>query len=127
MLHQRFNGDFGIGNLRNHTINDFAQIVRRNVGCHANGDSACAVYQNVWKTRGQHAGFGFGAIIIRLKIDCFLINILKQRHRRFCQARLSVTHGGWRIAVDGTKVALTINQRQTHGKNLRHAHQRIVN
>ena len=39
---------------------------------------------------------------------------------------LGVALGRGRIAVDRAEIALPVDQRQAHGKFLRHAHQRVV-
>ena len=41
--------------------------------------------------------------------------------------RFGIPHRRGRIAIDGTEVALPIDQRIAHGKRLRHADQRVVN
>ena len=41
-------------------------------------------------------------------------------------ADFGVAHGGRRIAVDRTEIALSIDQRQPHGKILRQPHQRVI-
>ncbi len=52
---------------------------------------------------------------------------MKQGFGRFGHANFGVTHGGRWIPVHGSEIALAVEQRQTHGKVLRHADHRIVN
>ena len=53
VLHQLFDGDVGIINLRANAIDDLAQVVRRHVGGHADGDARAAVDQQVRETRRE--------------------------------------------------------------------------
>ena len=56
--------------------NHFAQIVRRNVGRHADSDAASAVDQNVREAGRENLRFFAAAIIVRLKIDGILVEII---------------------------------------------------
>src|ERR671917_436854 len=51
MFHQLFDGDSRIVDHCDQPIDDFADIVRRNVGCHSNRDSRCAVDQEIRNAR----------------------------------------------------------------------------
>ena len=46
-LHQFLDGDVAVLHQREHSVDDFAQIVRRNIGGHADRDAAGAVDQKV--------------------------------------------------------------------------------
>ncbi len=107
-------------------VDHLAQIVRRNVGRHADRDTAGAVDQKVGKARRQHHRLALAAVVVRLEIDRVLVDVLEQRHGRPRQPRFGVAHGRRRIAVDRAEIALPVDQRQAHGEILRHAHQRVV-
>ena len=53
----------------NSRVSNLAQIVRRNVGCHADRDAAAAVEQDIWQPRGQHLGLVHRAIEIGFPVD----------------------------------------------------------
>ena len=56
----------------NSGVSYLAQIVRRNVGCHADRNTAAAVKQNIRQPRGQHLGLVHRAIEIGFPVDCTL-------------------------------------------------------
>ncbi len=103
-----------------------AEVVRRNVGRHADGDAAGAVDEEIWIAGRQNLRFKRRVVVIRLIIDGVLVDVLGQRLRRLGQPRLGVPHGRRPVAVHRAKVALALNQRQTHGEALRHADERVV-
>ena len=107
-------------------VDHLAQIVRRNVGGHADGDAAGAVDQQIREARRQHHRLALIAVIIGLEVDRILVDVVEQRHRRLGQPALGVAHGRRRIAVDRAEIALPVDQLQAHGEVLRHAHQRVV-
>ena len=107
-------------------IDHLAEIVRRDVGRHADRDAAGAVDQKVGKARRQHHRLAFGIVVVLLEVDRVLVEVVDQRLRHLLQPHLGVAHGRRRIAVDRAEIALPVDQRQAHGEILRHAHQRVV-
>ena len=111
---------------RNAGVDHLAEIVRRDIGRHADGDAAGAVDQKIGKARRQHHRLALGIVVIWLEVDGVLVEIATSACADLLQPRFGVTHGCRRIAVDRTEIALAVDQRQAHGKILRHAHQRVV-
>ena len=107
-------------------VDHLAEIVRRDVGRHADRDAAGAVDQQVREARRQHHRLALVAVVVRLEIDRVLVDVLEQRHGGPGQPAFGVAHGRRRIAVDRAEIALPVDQRQAHGEILRHAHQRVV-
>ena len=107
-------------------VDHLAEIVRRDVGRHADGDAAGAVDQEVREARRQDHRLMLVAVVVGLEIDRVLVDVLEQRHRGLGETALGVPHRRRRIAVDRAEVALPVDQRQAHGEILRHAHQRVV-
>ena len=107
-------------------VDHLAEIVRRDVGRHADGDAAGAIGQEVREARRQHHRLLLVAVVVRLEIDRVLVDVLEQRHGRLRQPALGVAHGRRRIAVDRAEIPLPVDQRQAHGEILRHAHERVV-
>ena len=126
-LQQFFVGHFVLANNGLRRVNQFTQIMRWNIGCHTNCNTVRAVNQQIWKTRRKHHRLAFGIIVIVLKIDCVAVDIFKQCLRRLGHTHFGITHGRRRVAINRTKIALPVKQRQAHGKLLLHSHQRIVN
>ena len=125
-LDQIVDADGRIVDHRDAGVDHLAEIVRRDVGRHADGDAAGAVDQQIGKARRQHRRLALVAVIVGLEIDGVLVDVVEQRHRRLRQPAFGVAHGRRRIAVDRAEIALPVDQRQAHGEILRHAHQRVV-
>jgi len=107
-------------------VDDFPQIVRRNIGCHAHGDARRPVHQQVGHARGKDLGLLLAFVVVGTEIDGPLVDVLEQRGRNARKARLGVSHGGGRVAIHRAEVSLPFHQRVTHAEWLGHAHQRIV-
>ena len=106
--------------------NGVAEVVRRDVGCHAHGDAFRAVYQQRGKAGGQHQRLLLAAVVVVAKINGFFFNIRQHFVGDFCHADFGVTHGGGGIAVHRAKVALPIHQHIAQRKGLRHAHDGLI-
>src|SRR5215471_981782 len=107
-------------------VNHFAQVVRRNVGGHANRDTAGAIDKKIRNARGEDRGFFFGFVEVRNKIDGFFFNVGEEFLGNFGEARFGVPHCRGHVAVHGAEVALAIDERVAHVEVLRHADERIV-
>ncbi len=126
MLHQLFERDVGLVHQRQQPVDRFAEIVRRDVGRHADRDAACAIDQQIGKTRREDDRLLFLLVVIGFEVDGVLVEILEQRQRDAIEPGFRVPRGGGRIAVDRAKIALAVDERRAHGEILRHAHQRVV-
>ncbi len=124
--HQFVEGDFGIVDRRQRRVDHFAQIVRRDVGRHADRDAAGAVDEQIGVAGREDGGFGFRPVIVRLKIDGVLVEIAEQHVRDLGEARFGVTHRRRRIGIHRPKIALTVDERDAHRPVLRHARERVV-
>src|SRR3546814_9085706 len=60
----------------------FAQVMRRDIGRHADRDAARAVDQQVGEAGGQNLRLAFRSVVVRLEIDGVLVPIVQQRVRR---------------------------------------------
>ena len=116
----------GIVDQRHTGVDHLAEVVRRDVGRHADGDAAGAVGQEVGEARRQHHRLALVVVVVRLEVDGILVEVVDQRAGDAFEPHLGVAHGRRRIAVDRAEIALAVDQRQAHGKVLRHAHQRVV-
>ena len=75
---------------------------------------------------GRTSGSIFAFVVVGLEVDGFLVDVFEQRGGDAGQARFGVPHGRGRIAIDGTEVALAVDQRIAHREMLRHADQGVV-
>ena len=116
----------GLFDQREAGVDHLAQVVRRDVGGHADGDAARAVDQHVREARGQDRRLAVLAVVIVLEIDGFLVDIGQQVGCRLVHAHLGIAHGRGVVAVHRAEIALTVEQRQRHREILRHPHQRVV-
>ena len=69
----------GIVDQRDAGVDHLAEIVRRDVGRHADGDAAGAVDQQIGEARRQHHRLALGAVVVGLEIDGVLVDVLEQR------------------------------------------------
>jgi hypothetical protein len=125
-LDQLVDADLGVVDIGDAGVDHLAEIVRRHVGGHADGDAAGAVDQQVGKARRQHDGLVLGVVVVGLELDGVLVDVVEQRVGRAGEAHFGVAHGRRRVAVDGAEIALAVDQRQAQREFLRHAHQRVV-
>ena len=117
----------GIVDQRDAGVDDLAEIVRGDVGRHADSDAAGAVDQEVRELGRQNRRLLFGTVVIGLEIDGVVVNVAKNFQRDFGQAGFGISIGRRWIAVDRTEIALSVDQRHAHGKILRHTDHRVVN
>jgi hypothetical protein len=130
-LHQLFVGDeFAAANFlldegfagRDH----LAEIMRRDVGRHADRDAAGTVDEQIGIARRENQRLVARAVIVRAEVDRVLVDILEQHHRRFGETRFGVSHRCRKIGIHRSEIALAVDQRQPHRPILRHAGQRHV-
>ena len=107
-------------------IDHFAQVVRWNVGRHADRDPAGAIDQQVGEARRQDGRLLARTVIVVGEIDRILVEIFEQGIGDPGEPRFGITHRGRRIGIHRAEVALAIDQRQPHRPVLGHARQRVV-
>ena len=110
MLHQPRDRNLRIFDQGKAGADDFVQIVRRYIGRHPNGDAGRAIYQQIRHSRRQHHRFGFGLVVVRNEVDCFLVDVGQQLVREPRHPDLRVAHGRGRVPVHRTEIALPIDQ-----------------
>ena len=105
---------------------NFTQVVRRNVCGHTDRDSGGAVEEQVGDARREDHRFQKGVVVVGLEGHRFLFDIPHEFHAQFGHADFRITHGSRGIAVDGSEIALAVDERVAHGKILGHADGGIV-
>ena len=105
---------------------DLAEVVRRDVGGHADGDAGAAVDQQVRHARRQHDRLGLGAVVARAEGDGLLLDLLQHFVGDPREAALGVAHRRGAVAVERAEVAGAVDQRIAQRERLRHAHERFV-
>ncbi len=111
---------------RDGRIDNLGEIVRRNLGRHADGDAVRAVDDEVRNPGRQHDGLDRGVVEVGNEVDGVLVDVGQQFFGDFGETRLGIPVGRGRIAVDRAKVALPVDQRIAQAPGLRQAHHGVV-
>ena len=122
LSHQLINGDIRIINHHAQAIYYFPQIVRRNIGCHADGNPIGTIDQKIRDTGWQYYRFLQRTIIVWHKINGILVQIPEHFHSQFGHTHFSITHSGRRVSVNGAKVTMPIYQQIAGRKILCHTY-----
>ena len=107
-------------------VDDLAQVVRGDVGRHADGDPRRAVHQEVRQRGGQDRGLGRRLLVVGGEVDRLLLDVLQELLGGLVEAALGVAVGRRRVAVDRAEVPLGVDERVAHDPGLGQAHQRVV-
>ena len=127
VLHQVVKRRLGIVEHADAGVDDLGQVVRRDVRRHTDGDTGRAVHQQVREARGQHAGLLAALIEVRVPVDGLLIDVAQHFVRDLRHSGLGVSVGGRRVAINGTEVAVAVDEHIAHGEVLRQTDQSVVN
>ena len=126
VLHQVCQLRLGIFKDADAGVDDLRQIVRRDIRRHADGDAARAVDQQVREAGREHARLFSRFVEVRIPGDRILVDVAQHLVAELRHARLGITVGRGRIAVDGAEVAVAVDQRVAHGEILRQTDHRVV-
>ena len=127
VLHQLGQRDLRVVDLGADPVDHLAEVVRGEVGGHADGDAGAAVDEEVREGGGQDRGLLLRAVVVRLEIDRVLVEIVHHRHAEVMEARLGVSHGRRGVAFHRAEVALAVHQQLAHRPRLAHVHEGRVN
>ena len=109
-IHQVVDGRVGVAQQVQTGIHHFIEVVRRNVGRHADRNTSRAIDQQIGKFGRHDQRFFFAAVVVGAEIDGFLVQVVQQFVGDFGQADFGVTHGGGVVAVDRAEVTLAVYQ-----------------
>ena len=126
VFHQPGQVNFGVVHQGDHTVDDLAQVVRRNVGGHADSDALAAVDQQVGEAAGQDVGFLFGFVKVGVPVDGVLFDVGQHFAGHLGHAGLGITVGSRGVAVNGAEVALAVYQRIPQAEILCQTHHGVV-
>ena len=124
--HQLVDRDPGVVDVAGDRARHLAQVVRRNVGRHADGDAAGAVGHQERKGAGKDRRLLELVVVVGLKVDGVPVDVGQHLVRDRRQPRLRVALGRRRVAVDGAEVALAVDHGVAQREVLRHADQGVV-
>ena len=130
IFHQFFHiGFFAIDFIIYHdsqTVDDFSQIMRRDIGCHTNGDTRGTVHQQVWNPCRQYHRFFFRFVVVRHKIHRIFFDVRQHGCCHLGHTGFGVTGCRCAVAVNGAKVPMTVYQHIAHGEILCHTHHCLI-
>ena len=105
---------------------DFLEIVRRNVGRHADGDARRSVDDEIGDRRRKNFRLLQSIVEVGREIDSVLVDVGEHLHRDAGEARFRIAVSRRRISIDAAEVPLSIDKWVAQRKVLDHAHQRVV-
>ena len=108
-------------------IDRFREIVRRHICRIACRNTGRTIYQHDRKRNRQYGRFIFRIIKVRCHFNGVFIEVIFHDLRYFGKTHFGVTHGSCRVIIDGTVVAMHVDQRKADLPVLRHTHHRIIN
>ena len=126
-LHEFGNIRFGVVDKVDRRVYSFGDVVRRDVACHTDCDTARSVDEKFGDLRRHYFGFLQTAVVVVAHIDGVFVEIGHDLARDFSHSRFGVPHCSRAVAVDRAEVALTVNEGVTHREILRHSDKCLVN
>ena len=107
-------------------VGDLAQVVRRDVGGHADRDAGRAVDQQVGVARRQHGRLLRATVVVGLEVDGVLLDVADHLERQRRHPALGVPHRGRGVVARRAEVALAVDQRRAHHPRLGEPDQGVV-
>ena len=126
VLHQLVDGDLGIVDEGDGAVDDLCEVMGRDIGRHADGDTVRPVDEQVGKARRKDGGLHLVAVEIGEEVHRLLIEVAQHLGGELTKARLCITHCGGRVAVHRAEVAVPVHEREVDGEVLREAHEGVV-
>ncbi len=126
VLEEILDGELGVVDQRDQRGDDLAQVVRRDVGRHADGDAGRAVHQELRDRARQHDRLVERGVVVGAEGDGVVPEVVEHLLAEGGEARLGVAHRRRAVAVERAEVALALDQRVAQRELLRHAHHRLV-
>ena len=97
-----------------------------NIRRHANRDAECPVQEQVWECRRKHFRLLASCVVVWNPRDGLLFKVSKKRFAYARHLRFGVSHGGRRVAINRTEVALTKHERIAVREGLCHLRHRVI-
>ena len=109
------------------SVDDLAEVVRRDICRHTDSDTDRAVHEQVRETRREYSRLFQAVIEVRVEVDDVLVDIRHHLVRELRESRLGITVSRRGVSVDRTEVSVSLDQRISHREGLSETHHRIVN
>ena len=110
VFHQAFNADIRIIGIGQAGINHFGKVMRCHVGRHTDSNTGRTIHQQVWNTGWQNVRNTLRAIVVIDPIYGIFFQIGQEFMGQLGHTYFGITHCGRTIAINRTKVPLSIYQ-----------------
>ncbi len=107
-------------------VGDLTQVVRRDVGGHADRDAGAAVDEQVGEPARQDDGLLRLAVVVVAEVDRVLVDVAHHLHGQRRHPALGVPRRGGRVVARAAEVALAVDQRVTQRPVLHQADEGVV-
>ncbi len=121
-LHELAHARVGVIHQIDGAVDDLAEVMRGDIGRHTDGDTDRAVDEEVRKPRGQDGWFAAGIVEVHVPLDDVLFDVAHHLVGELGQSRLGVPVRGRRVSVDGTEVAVALDEGIAVGERLCHTY-----
>jgi hypothetical protein len=91
-------------------VHHLVEVVRRNVGGHAHGNTGRAVDQQIGQAGGQHQRFFFGTVVVGAEVHRLFVDVRQHFVGDLREADFRVAHGRRAVTVHRAEVALAVHQ-----------------
>ncbi len=125
-LHQLVEGGLGPLDHLHDGVRDLVEVVRRDVGGHADRDAARAVAEQERECPGQHQRLFLRAVVVGAEVDGVLVDVPQHLLGDLAETALGVPDRRGGVAVDAAEVALPVHHGVAQREVLREAHERVV-
>ena len=125
-LEQLLGGGVGMGQGPLHGLVDLTQVVGRDVGGHAHGDTRGTVDEQVRESGRQDDRLGLLVVVVGLEVDGVLVDVANHLHGQRRHLALGVSHGRGTVIALGPEVALALHQLVAHRPRLGQTHQGVI-
>ena len=126
VLHQLGKLDIGVVDAGADRVDGLAEVMRRNLGRHTDGDTAGAVDEKIREAAREHDRLLETVVVVGDEIDGFLVDVGEHIHRDLAHSGFCVTVSSRRVAVYGAEVSVTVDEHIAHGEVLGKTHHRII-
>jgi hypothetical protein len=118
--------DGGVVDHGDDPVNHLADVMRRDVRRHPDGDAGGAVDEEVREARRQDRGLLPRLVVVGDEVDRVCVDVAEHLGRDPREPAFRVAHRGRRVAVHRAEVALSLDERVAHRERLGEAHERVV-
>ena len=126
VLAQTLDVDVRVVDHRHHPVDHLGEVVRRDVGRHADGDPRGSVDEQVGEPRREDRGLAAALVVVGDEVDGVRVDVAEQLGRDPREACLGVAHRRGGVVVDVPEVPLRVDERIAHRERLRHANEGVV-